>query len=240
MMNRSRTVESGEVKSAGRVLDILDLLAARGKLTLTEIAHAMRMPKSSTYGILKTAVGGPIIRNRTFFFGSYQITRARTSFVDEATNTRRLPRALTDDRSDDGINRFAQAVWATNGGPVNFAMIDPISRALLKARFPDGSYMIPSGSNGIDCARLANRIAESCAVVSVIPATFDQDQFSVNIDHQLTLANKFSGKFFFTNQPSIDPLANGNALTLHERNEQTQQRTLSLTDLHVFGPRGGQ
>ena len=34
-------------------------------------------------------VGGPIIRNRTFFFGSYQITRARTSFVDEASNTRR-------------------------------------------------------------------------------------------------------------------------------------------------------
>ena len=27
-----------------------------------------------------------------------------------------------------------------------------------------------------------------------------------------------SGKFFFTNQPSVDPLANGNALTLHERN----------------------
>ena len=182
-------------------------------------------------------VGGPIIRNRTFFFGSYQITRARTSFVDEATNTRRLPRALTDDRSDDGINRFAQAVWATNGGPVNFAMINPISRDLLKAKFPDGSYMIPSGSNGIDCARLANRIAESCAVVSVIPATFDQDQFSANIDHQLTLANKFSGKFFFTNQPSVDPLANGNALTLHERNEQTSQRTISLTDLHVFGPR---
>jgi hypothetical protein len=55
-------------------------------------------------------LGGPIVRNRTFFFGSYQITRARTSFVDEASNTRRLPRALTDDRSDDGINRFAQAV----------------------------------------------------------------------------------------------------------------------------------
>ena len=40
-------------------------------------------------------VGGPIVRNKTFFFGSYQFTRAKTSFVDEATNTRRVPRALT-------------------------------------------------------------------------------------------------------------------------------------------------
>ena len=34
-------------------------------------------------------IGGPLVRNRTFFFGSYQFTRAQTSFVDEASNTRR-------------------------------------------------------------------------------------------------------------------------------------------------------
>ena len=51
------------------------------------------------------AIGGPIVRNKTFFFGSYQFTRARTSFIDEASNTRRMPQALTDDRSDAGIER---------------------------------------------------------------------------------------------------------------------------------------
>ncbi len=65
------------------------------------------------------AIGGPIIRNKTFFFGSYQRTRAKTSYVDEATNTRRVPRALSDDRSDEGINNFARAVWPANAGPVN-------------------------------------------------------------------------------------------------------------------------
>ena len=44
-------------------------------------------------------IGGPIVRNRTFFFGSYQVTRAKTSFVDEASNTVPCPAALTDDRS---------------------------------------------------------------------------------------------------------------------------------------------
>src|SRR5262245_2071946 len=183
-------------------------------------------------------IGGPIIKNKTFFFGSYQFTRARTSFVDEASNTVRMPKALTDDRSDEGINRFAAAIWnPARNGPINFAVINPISRSLLKAKFPDGSFLIPSGSNGINCAPTSGQLAESCQVVSVIPATFSQDQFSVNIDHQLTQANKLSGKFYFSNQPSRDPLVNANALTRFEREETTYQRTFSLTDIHVFGPR---
>jgi hypothetical protein len=182
-------------------------------------------------------IGGPIIKNKTFFFGSYQFTRALTSFVDEASNTVRMPKDLTDDRSDEGINRFAAAIWDPDRyGPVNFAVINPISRALLKARFPDGSYLIPSGSNGIDCGRADEQVADSCQVVSVIPASFKQDQFSLNIDHQLTQANKLSGKFFFSNQPSRDPLANSNALTRHEREETTFQRTFSLTDVHIISP----
>src|SRR5262249_58619314 len=99
-------------------------------------------------------IGGPIIKNRTFFFGSYQFTRARTSFVDEASNTVRMPKDLTDDRSDEGINRFATAVWnPAKNGPVNLAAINPISRALLKAKFPDGTNLIPSGAAGINGSR---------------------------------------------------------------------------------------
>ena len=56
-------------------------------------------------------IGGPIVRSKTFFFGSYQRTDAKTGYVDEASNTVRVPKDLTDDRSDDGINRFAAALW---------------------------------------------------------------------------------------------------------------------------------
>lgn len=180
--------------------------------------------------------GGPILKNRTFFFGSYQRTDARTSFVDEASNTVRLPKDLTDDRSDEGINRFAASIWPARNGPVTLSAINPISRQLLKAKFADGTYLIPSGDKGINCGRVGAQLFESCQVVSVIPATFEQDQFTTNADHQLTQANRLSGKFFFSNQPSRDPLANGNALTRFEREDTTYQRTFSLTDLHVFSP----
>jgi hypothetical protein len=181
-------------------------------------------------------IGGPLIRNKTFFFGSYQRTQAETSYVDEASNTVLLPRALTDDRSDAGINAFAAAIWNPIHGPVNFNVINPISRTLLKAQFDDGSYLIPSGDGGLNCRRSGTQLFESCQVVSVIPATFEQDQFTTNVDHQLTASHRFSGKFFFSNQPSRDPLANGNALTRHEREDTTYQRTFSFTDLHVFSP----
>jgi hypothetical protein len=181
-------------------------------------------------------IGGPIIRNKTFFFGSYQLTRAVTSFVDQASNTTRMPRDLTDDRSDAAINRFAEAIWRPEYGPVNFSVINPVSRALLKAQFPDGTYLIRSGAGGLNCSRTGNQVAESCQIISVIPASFEQDQFSTNIDHQLTTANRFSGKFFFSNQPSRNPLDNGTALTRFETEERTAQRTLSLTDVHVFSP----
>jgi hypothetical protein len=180
--------------------------------------------------------GGPILRNKTFFFGSYQRTDAHTGFVDEASNTARLPKALTDDRSDAGINAFAAAIWPARNGPVTLSAINPISRQLLKAKFADGTYLIPSGANGINCGLVGTQLFESCDIVRVIPATFEQDQFTLNGDHQLTGNHRLSGKFFFSNQPSRDPLSSSTAVTRFEREETTYQRTFSLNDLHVFTP----
>lgn len=147
-------------------------------------------------------VGGPIVLNRTFFFGSYQATRAITTFVDSANRVRRLPKALTDDRSDAGINNFLTAIWRPTSGPVNLAMLNPVSKALLQTKFPDGSYLIPSGANGTDCRRTGTQLFESCQVVALLPATYSQNQFSVNIDHQFTQNNRLSGKFFSRTSPA--------------------------------------
>lgn len=179
-------------------------------------------------------LGGPIARNKTFFFLSYQRTNAKTGYVDEASNTVRVPRALTDDRSDAAIDQFAAALWDSSHGPFNAAVINPISRSLLQARFPDGSYLVPSGVNGTNCATEEDQIAESCQLTSVIPATYEQTQYSFNIDHQINAANRASAKFFFANQPSVDPLSDGDAVTRFEVKEKTDQRVLSLNDVHVF------
>jgi DNA-binding IclR family transcriptional regulator len=46
---------SDEIKSAARVLDVLELFSARcDGLTLSEVARGLELPKSSTLGLLRT------------------------------------------------------------------------------------------------------------------------------------------------------------------------------------------
>ena len=94
---------------------------------------------------------------------------------------------------------------------------------------PDGTYLIPSGA-GARLRASGSHWRRELPGVSVIPATYEQDQFRVNLDHQLTPSNRLSGKFFFSNQPSLDPLANSDALTPPRARGHDQQRTFSLTD----------
>lgn len=173
------------------------------------------------------SVGGPIIRNKTFFFGSYQYTDAKTAYVREASNTVRMPQALSDDRSIAGLSAFAEAVEA------NPEALNPISVQLLQATLPNGTYLIPSGAGGVACDD--DDVAASCSVTSVSPATYEQNQFSVGLDHNIGV-NRLSGRFFFANQPSRDPFSNTTALTLFEEEEDTRQRVFSITDTHLFSP----
>jgi hypothetical protein len=156
--------------------------------------------------------------------------------VDEASNTVLVPAALTDDRSNAALDAFAQSIWDTStNGAVNLSAINPISRSLLQARLPDGKFLVPSASGGFNCRVRDEQVAASCEVLSIIPATYEQDQFTINVDHQVSSANRLGGKFFYSDQPSRDPLSDSAALTLHEVEETTYQRTLSITDVHVFG-----
>ena len=181
-------------------------------------------------------IGGPIVRNKTFFFGSYQRTQAETSFVDEASNTVLLPQGA----HRRSLGRRHQRLCRRHLGPLARAgqprRHQPDLAGAAESEVPRRHLPHPRRATAINCRRNGTQLFESCQVVSVIPATFEQDQFTTNVDHQLTTANRFSGKFFFSNQPSRDPLANGNALTRFEREDTTYQRTFSLTDLHIFSP----
>lgn len=173
-------------------------------------------------------IGGPIAGNRTFFFGSYQYTRARSAFIDGASSTVRMPEALTNDRSDAGINAFASAIG------VDPSDINPISRRLLQLQYEDGRYLIPSGAGGRNCED--DDAGSSCQLTNVIPSTYEQDQAGFSVDHLFTPSNTFRVRGFWVDQPSRDPLTSSDAGSLFEREEDTAQRVLSLVDTHVFGP----
>ena len=96
-------------------------------------------------------LGGPIVRDRAFFFGSYQGTRERNgASLINSLMTPTLPSFLTDtNRTPAGIvaafNAYNALLPPAQRQPdLAAAQINPIAIALLNARLPNGQFAIPS------------------------------------------------------------------------------------------------
>ena len=126
--------------------------------------------------LLGFTLGGPVKRRKAFFFGSYQHTQERngSSLSNSISSKVLISPLLTDDRS------AAALTSAFHLG----AAIDPHAVALLNARLPNGSYLIPTPST-------------DGTYTASTPSTFSEDQFNTNFDIQPRSKDAFSLKFFF-------------------------------------------
>jgi hypothetical protein len=205
-------------------------------------------------------LGGPIVKERFFFFGGYQRTSASTGFVPTATSQTTLPAALrlingarTADNVAAAFSALNPCVRNASGAPVSGfcltpAQISPISLSLLNIINPiTGDFLIPAPRAGITSFFNDQAIAGTNATLfggnplvrqrSVFPAEFEQDQFNLKLDGQLTANNRLNGAFFFANFPGFDPFNAPNSqaspagLVRNDRN-----RTLAVSDVHIFSP----
>ena len=96
-------------------------------------------------------LGGHIVRDRVFFFGSYQGTRERNGYsLLNSLTSPNVPLGLTDS------NRTAAGLAAAFG-IANPATINAVSLAVLNARLPDGSFAIPSSGVTTDLQAVSPR-----------------------------------------------------------------------------------
>ena len=104
-------------------------------------------------------VGLPIIKNKLFFYGSYQHTHASDDEIGISRPT--VPPGLTDDRSLAGLaavgnnnNLSGPNSLGLGDGPINPVIsttpglgdINPIAYTLFNYKFPNGQYLIPSAN----------------------------------------------------------------------------------------------
>jgi hypothetical protein len=173
-------------------------------------------------------LGGPIIRDRVFFFGSYQGTRERNglSLLNSLTSPV-IPAGLTD------TNRTAAALATAFNIPV--ATISPIAVTILNARLPNGEFAIPSSG--------ATGLAAGIGVLT--PQTglsrFREDQFNANGDFSVNDSHSINGKFFFADNPTTQANYNFAGLGNGERqlvgfggDLAIKQTLISITDNYVF------
>jgi hypothetical protein len=133
-------------------------------------------------------LGGPIRRDKTFFFASYQGFRESTNnFINGIS----LPTAA--ERAGD-FSFLPSAKWPVDpstgkafpGGIIPTSRLDPVAQNILKNYIP-----LPNSPNGT--------YGDSA------PAPTNDDQGILKIDHQLTTNNKLSGTLFLDRSTSLLP-----------------------------------
>jgi hypothetical protein len=98
-------------------------------------------------------LGGPIIKDKFFFFGGYQYTDANTGLVPTARTRTTLPRALTvlgDDRSRAAIAAAFNQFNGCNAGPTCLLSTDisDVAFNIFNLRNPvTGGFVLPSVTN---------------------------------------------------------------------------------------------
>jgi len=143
-------------------------------------------------------LGGPILRDRLFFFGSYQGTRERNgASLNNSLMFPFIPPQLRDD------NRTAAGLAAAFGLPV--AAINPVMVSILNAKLPNGQFAIPTAAT-----------ASGLTPISGL-SRFRENQFNANFDWRLSDSHTISTKNFFASNPTFQANYNfaglGNGVT---------------------------
>lgn len=182
--------------------------------------------KQNQFGL---AVGGPIRKNRTYFFLAYQGTIQRNGVSPSLSLESAVLPPLTNDRSAATLGaEFAGQSGAFGGTAVasDGSNINPVALALLSFKFPNGQFAIPTPQ------RIVNGLGQ---FTFSGPAHFEENQYTLNIDHAISERNELSGRFFFSVDPqsSVFALAGAN-LPGWGQNETDKNVLFTLSDTHAF------
>jgi Carboxypeptidase regulatory-like domain/TonB-dependent Receptor Plug Domain len=174
-------------------------------------------------------IGGPIRKDKTFFFGSYQGSRQINGEAQGALQTTILP-PLTNDRSAAALGAIFGGQSGAFGGVAvapNGSNINPVALALLNAKLPDGSFAIPTPQT-----ILPGGVGES---TYSFPGHYQEDQYSANLDQKLSDRNQLSGRFFHSNDKTNQPFTPFSATVPGWGTTFTSSNDMfTLSDAHTF------
>jgi carboxypeptidase family protein len=147
--------------------------------------------------------GGPIKKDKLFFFGSYEGQRVADRLLDisYAAVPPDLTSELAPDRSAQEIANVTNMDFGTN---IQASQITQQALDILQAKLPNGQYFIPSASPNA----LNLQTSESAdTVVTGTGSLFTADQAMGNIDYNFGPKDRLAAKYFYQRNPNTTPFA---------------------------------
>jgi hypothetical protein len=173
-------------------------------------------------------IGGPILKDKLLFFGSYQGNRQLNGVTSGCSSTF-FGAPLTNNRSAAALGAIYAGQKGAEGGVAvaqNGSNINPIALNLLNQKLPDGSYVFPTPN------KLVGTQGEYAFST---PCTYNDNQFVTNLDYLQSSKSSFAGRFFFSNGFTNEQLSSSNVpgspLSL-----SPQYRNLAVTHSYIFSP----
>ena len=146
------------------------------------------------------SLGGPIIKDKFFLFGSYQGTRQINGLSAGSLSQNSLP-PLTDDRSAATLGtEFCGQAGAHGGVAVacDGSNINPVALKLLNAKIPNGTFLIPTPQSIVN--------GQGFSVFS-LPGRFTEDQFLINGDYVISSKHRLTERYFYARAPQTVPFS---------------------------------
>ena len=183
-------------------------------------------------------IGGPIKKNKLFFFLGYQHLYDADQFG--ALSQFQVPYGLTNDRSTGGIATACTSYeMATVAGTTKTPGTCPASGTwnssavgLLQQQLPNGQFLIPS-ANANAQAELENKESD---VTLIGTSQFKGDQAAAALDYDASSKDRISAKYFYQHMPTVSPYAVSNTGGFPE-NEDTGAQVFALSNSLNISPR---
>lgn len=249
-------LKSGANQFHGSVFEFLRNSALDAKNYFDSGSQPIAPFKQNQFG---GTIGGPILKNRTFFFADYQGTRIRQAqtFLSVVPSPAEVGGNFTDLLSGDPTTYFHPCPDGSGPAFDPGTIFDPFSNysytcgdgTPVTLRKPIPGNVIPSCSSATDGACLDPSASQLVALFPQ-PNVFNsagnylsnpvsmnnQDSFDIRGDHQVTAKNSLSLTFSFNNVDALAPdpfpgYAGGGNFTGQIRN---LARSVGISDVHTF------